>query len=203
LFDRLPKHDEAIRLTTTFIIPAQVGSTTAVNLRLFKRADACTSNGIICQNILQGTCCANVANKQLYGSAQAENGGSGDVAAPFTKRGDLYCGVQIGLTKPIPICFVTNLEQSYGGIAWEHQGGRKRMAQQMAPCTKQVEGDEIYSDGVKTYVISKDKMTRIELVRPEGEEELLAWFKQHADTVLDEQTNVPVEKAEVAAPAEK
>ncbi|KAI8931022.1 hypothetical protein NX059_012033 [Plenodomus lindquistii] len=67
----------------------------------------------------------------------------------------------------------------------------------------QVEGDEMYSDGVKAYVISKDKMSRIDSVRPEGEEELLAWFKQHADIVLDQQTDVPVVKAEVAVPAEK
>ena len=102
-------------------------------------------------------------------------------------------------TKPIPICFITDLESSIGGIAWEHQGGRKRMAQQMAPCTTQVEGDEMYSDGVKTYVISKEKMARIESVKPEGEDELLEYFKQHADTVIDNQADVSVQKVDTAA----
>ena len=70
----------------------------------------------------------------------------------------------------------------------------------MAPCTSQVEGDEMYSDGVKTYVISKEKMARIKSVKPEGEEELLEYFKQHADTVIDDQRDIPVEKVDIAPP---
>jgi len=162
----------------------------------------------ICQNIPAETCCANIGT--LYGSAQADTGVAGAVAAPFTKQGNLYCGVQIGSAKPVPVCFVTGLDSSVGGIAWEVQAGTKRMehqgrkrTQQLGDCKAQVQGDEIYSDGVNTYVISKEKMALVGSEKPVGEEELLEFFKTHADTVIDNQTDIPVIKVDVESTAEQ
>ena len=57
----------------------------------------------------------------------------------------------------------------------------------------------MYSDGVNTYVISKEKMALVGSEKPAGEEELLGFFKTHADTVIDDQTDIAVEKVDVAS----
>lgn len=54
-----------------------------------------------------------------------------------------------------------------------------------------VQGEPIYSDGVKTYVISRAKMNREGLQVPTDEKELVEFFKQHADGQLDDQKTVP------------
>lgn len=71
------------------------------------------------------------------------------------------------------------------------------MIKQLQPCKTQVQGDEMYSDGVKIYVISKGKMARVGSEKPASEAELLQFFKTHADTVLDSPKDVPVEKVDV------
>lgn len=67
----------------------------------------------------------------------------------------------------------------------------------------QVQGDEMYSDGVKTYVISQGKLARVRSEKPAGEEELLEFFKTHADTVIDNQKDVPVEKVDMTSATEQ
>ncbi|KAK4985311.1 hypothetical protein LTR50_006062 [Elasticomyces elasticus] len=98
----------------------------------------------------------------------------------------------------------TNLDQSVGGIAWEHQAStkRKRMAE-MEACTSSVEGDPMYSDGVKTYVISREKMEREGLKKPVGEKEMKMFFKKHADKEIIDEKDVPSEKVDVASATEK
>lgn len=73
----------------------------------------------------------------------------------------------------------------------------------MKACKAQVEGDEMYSNGVKTYVISKEKMARVGAEKPVDEKELLEFFKTHADTVIDDQKDIPVEKVDVAGAIEQ
>ena len=73
----------------------------------------------------------------------------------------------------------------------------------MKACKAQVQGDEMYSDGEKIYVISNGKMARIGSEKPAGEKELLEFFKTHADTVIDDQKDVPVEKVDVASTTEQ
>jgi hypothetical protein len=71
----------------------------------------------------------------------------------------------------------------------------------MAPlktCTTQVQGEEMYSDSERIYVISKGKMAQIDSEKPAGEAELLEFFKTHADLVLDNQKDVPVVKINLA-----
>jgi hypothetical protein len=70
---------------------------------------------------------------------------------------------------------------------------------QLEPCKGQVEGEEMYSDGTKTYVISQEKMARVGSEKPTDEKELLAFFKIHADTVMDEAKDVPVVKVDLAS----
>jgi hypothetical protein len=74
---------------------------------------------------------------------------------------------------------------------------------QLKACTAQVEGDEMYSDGVKTYVISKAKMARMGSEKPSSEEDRLKFFKVHADTVIETQKNVPVVKVDRARTTEQ
>lgn len=49
----------------------------------------------------------------------------------------------------------------------------------------------MYSDGVKIYVISKEKMASVGSEKPASEQGLLEFFKTHADSVLDNQTDIP------------
>ena len=188
-----------MKFNAAIIAVTIIGYTTAVDLRLWKHNNSCSGNGIVCLGIPKETCCRQ--NGQLYGAAEAVGGQAGYVSAPFTKRGDLYCGVQIGSTKPIPVCFITNLDQSVGGIAWEIQGRRMKRSDQMAPCKAFVEGDEMYSDGGKMYIISKDKMAALaaQSKKPTDEKELLEYFKTHADNVIDDQHNSVVETVDAAS----
>lgn len=61
----------------------------------------------------------------------------------------------------------------------------------------------MYSDGLKTYVISKAKMERDGLKTPAGDKKLEEFFKKHADEVIINETNVPSEKANVASASER
>jgi hypothetical protein len=70
---------------------------------------------------------------------------------------------------------------------------------QLEASKAQIEGEEMYSDGTKTYVISQEKMARVGSKKPTDEKDLLAFFKTHADTVLDEAKDVPVVKADLAS----
>lgn len=81
----------------------------------------------------------------------------------------------------------------------------KRMAQmaQIQPCTSSVEGDPMYSDGVKTYVISKEKMEREGLKKPAGEKEMEEFFKEHADKEIIDEKDVPIAKVDVASATKK
>jgi hypothetical protein len=72
--------------------------------------------------------------------------------------------------------------------------------EQLKACTTQIEGDEMHSDSLKTYVISKGKMAQIIQERPADGKELLDFFKTHADMVLDNQKDVPVVMAKASAP---
>jgi len=67
----------------------------------------------------------------------------------------------------------------------------------------QVDADEMFSDGVKTYVISKGKMASVALERPAGEKGLLEFFKTHADTVIDNEQDVPVVKLDAGYATEQ
>ncbi|KAF2131763.1 hypothetical protein P153DRAFT_429989 [Dothidotthia symphoricarpi CBS 119687] len=179
------------------VLSTIIGAATATNLLLWKQANACSGSGAVCVNAGQRVCCYQPG--QLWGSAQAVGGGAGDVAGPWTKQGDSYCGIQIRPTRPIPICFVTNLEQSLGGITWEHQA--RRSMERSAPLTP-VEADEMYSDGVHMYVITKGKMARMRSSKPTGENELLEFFKTHADMVINQETGVPVSKVDASNASE-
>lgn len=79
------------------------------------------------------------------------------------------------------------------------------MAQQgqLGACTSYVEGDPMYSDGVKTYVISKEKMEREGLKKPSGEEEMKEFFKKHADKEIIDDEDVATEKVDMASASEK
>lgn len=184
-----------MKFSVTVIFISFIGYSTAVNLRLFKRPNACTGTGVICANIPAGTCCADIGT--LYGSSQADNGGAGNVAVFYSKQGDLYCGVQLSPPKPIPICFISNLDSSVGGIAWYTRAARKRSSGKMESCKTHVQGDKMYSDGVNTYVISKEKFANVNATEPTSETELLKFYKTHADTVLDDKQDISVEKVAV------
>lgn len=172
--------------------------TTAVDLRLFKNANTCIGSGIICQNIPSRKCC--YKNGQLYGSTQGFKGDNNDAVAPFTKRGNNYCAIQIRPSKKHNYCFKTGLASSVGGTAWEHQGrmSNKRDNTDLAACTGTVEGDDMYSDGTNTYIISKEKMANLataQQVKPTDDQELLEYFKTHADSVIqDEKDNSAEQK---------
>jgi hypothetical protein len=73
----------------------------------------------------------------------------------------------------------------------------------MEPPLIQVTGEEMYSDSLKTYVISRGKMARIGLKKPTGDEELLEFFKAHADTVMNDPKDVPVEKLDLTSTTEQ
>ncbi len=194
-----------MKLNPAFIITTSIGYTAAVNLRLFKNPNACTGDGVICPNVAARTCC--FVPGRLWGSGSARDRDQvHDVAAIFTKRGDQYCGIQVSRSRAINICHVTNLEQSVGGIIWENQNPRrKRMAEmrKLAPCTASVEGHPMYSDGVKTYVISKEKMQREGLKQPAGEEEMKEFFKKHADQEIVDEQNIAIERSDVTIAMEK
>lgn len=71
-------------------------------------------------------------------------------------------------------------------------------------CEAQVQGDEMYSDGMKTYVISRGKMARVGSEKPADEKDLLEFFKTHADTVIDDEKDIPVVKVDLeSAPEQK
>lgn len=179
---------------TDVLIFTFIGYSSAVNLRLFKNANSCSGTGVICGNIPAGTCCADIG--KLYGSAQADNGAAGNVAVPYSKQGNLYCGVAISAPKPIPICFTTNLESSVGGIAWYTRAARKRENGKMESCKEQVQGDKMYSDGVNTYVISKEKFANVKTPEPADEEEVAKFYKKHHDKLLDDKLDIYVEKVD-------
>ena len=65
-----------------------------------------------------------------------------------------------------------------------------RRSGDLSRCTSSVVGDEFYSDGVKSYIISQAKMATVESVRPTNEADLLEFFKTHADSVIDDATEV-------------
>lgn len=58
--------------------------------------------------------------------------------------------------------------------------------------TTQVQGEEMYSDHGKMYIISIAKMADIASMKPGGGTELLEFFIKHADLVIDEEKNIPV-----------
>jgi hypothetical protein len=186
-----------MKFNATLIVATLLTITAAVDLRLFKNANDCKGDGIICQDIPNGRCCSK--NGELFGSTQGSKGGKNDAAAPFTKQGDNYCAIQIKPTKKFNYCFKTGLASSVGGTSWEHQGkmSNKRDNTDLAACTGIVEGADMYSDGSNTYIISKEKMTSLptaQQVKPTDDQELLEYFKTHADSVIADEKDDSTEQ---------
>jgi hypothetical protein len=96
----------------------------------------------------------------MYGSTRGSKGGKNDAATPFTKQGNGYCAIEVKPNQKYNYCFKTGLVSSVGGTSWEHQGkmSKKRDNTDLAACTGTVQGDDIYSNGTNTYIISKEKM---------------------------------------------
>jgi hypothetical protein len=177
-----------MKFNATLIVATLLALTTAVDLRLFKNPNACRGDGIICQRIPKGRCCSKAGS--LYGSTQGSRGGSHDVAAPFTKQGNNYCAIQISATKKHNYCFKLGHEQVVGGTSWETQ---RRMTDNrsdyLAPCTGVVEGLDMYQNGTKTYIISKEKMASLaaeDQEKPTDDDALLEYYKTHADRVIED-----------------
>jgi hypothetical protein len=172
-----------MKLNATLVVATYLIITSAVDLRLFKNANACKGDNIICQNIPSGRCCSEDA--QLYGFTQGSKGRKNDVAAPFTKQDNNYCAIQIKPTKKYNYCFKSGLSSFVGGTSWEHQGkmSNKQDNTDLAACTGTVEGDDMYSDGTNTYIISKEKtaiLATAQQVKPTDDQNLLQYFKTQA-----------------------
>lgn len=69
---------------------------------------------------------------------------------------------------------------------------------QLSACASEVQGDPVYSDGVKYYVITKEKMEQEELKLPAAESKMKDFFKKHADIVMSAEQDVPIHKVGVA-----
>ena len=54
----------------------------------------------------------------------------------------------------------------------------------------------MYSDGVNTYVISKEKFANVKAAEPTDETELAEFYKKHCDKVLDDKLDIEVEKVD-------
>jgi hypothetical protein len=188
-----------MKFSAISILATIVGSTAAVDLQLFRNANGCDGFGAICRNIGPNSCC--LARDRLWGSGQASGDHpAGSTTQLYTKQGDLYCGISISPRKPIPVCIVTGLESSVGGIVWFEAG--RRMAQRADDsCDVQVDADDMYVDGTKTYIISKEKsaLVRRDEPMPTDQTELLEYFKKHADDVIDSPVSVKAEKVDIPA----
>ena len=57
----------------------------------------------------------------------------------------------------------------------------------------------MFLDSVKTYIIFKGKKVRVGLEKLTNKKGLLKFFKTHADTVINDQKDVPVGKVDVAS----
>jgi hypothetical protein len=62
----------------------------------------------------------------------------------------------------------------------------------LSPCTACVEGEAMYSDGEKTYIISNEKMGQVKKDKSTQEKDLVEWYKAHADRVVENETNIPI-----------
>ncbi|RMZ82911.1 hypothetical protein DV736_g6626, partial [Chaetothyriales sp. CBS 134916] len=175
-------------ITITFLL--FISLTNAVTLILWSDPDACSGSGTVCQNIPEETCCE---DGKLYGSGEARDAPQGrtSVAQLFSRRNNKQCDVNLGPVKPIPVCIVSGLDQSVGGMAWEFQGSSKKRDEQLAIPTSSVIGDPAYSDGETIWVISKEKMARENLKQPENKAELAAFFKAHADSIIPADKSIP------------
>ena len=58
--------------------------------------------------------------------------------------------------------------------------------------TQSVIGDPMYKEGDATYVISKEKMASAKLKTPEDTSQLAAFFKTHADRVIEQDPTTSV-----------
>lgn len=67
----------------------------------------------------------------------------------------------------------------------------------MEQITSSVEAEPIYSDGEKTYAISKAKWEREGLKQPAGGKEVEEFFKKHADRLTVNEKDVPVVEVDV------
>ena len=191
-----------MKLTTSFFVTTFIGYITAVNLRLWENPDGCDGKTARCMNVAPHTCC--LARGRLWGSGSADGGGAGDEAQIWSKQGEKYCAVPLGPEKPIPVCLVSTIGSSVGGIVWERPGRNSSMAKNLQ-CEASVEADDYaYSDGGKTYVISMAKMKQEKLAFPTNKAETLDFFKMHADSVEDEdKIDLPVVKVNVGDVSEQ
>lgn len=70
---------------------------------------------------------------------------------------------------------------------------------QLGACTSKVQGDPVYSDGAKYYVITKEKMGREGLKLLTDESKMEEFFNKYADQEMPVGEEVPVKRVGVAA----
>jgi hypothetical protein len=162
----------------------------ANHIYLYESAFDCTGLGISCLNSPNGTCCHSSDPKRKFGSVKAQGDRPTDQLKAFAKYTDGPCDTTFGVDSVYRIheCLLTKdmwAEFPVSGARWQYSGGFKA---DTGACENAVVGDEMWTEGGKTWVISNGKMEGMMaggMEKPKTAEEVSDFFKMHADTVIN------------------
>ncbi|KAF2824075.1 hypothetical protein CC86DRAFT_469017 [Ophiobolus disseminans] len=180
---------------------------TAVDIMLFDNRYACTGLGTICIDIPHSMCCQS-SYGPIAGSVSGQTKNSTDRITLYRKIGSNLCGVTWGVTHRLrTYCAVLgdqiNDEHWVGGAAWSPGGGPPIEGGEA--CAEVVAGDNMFAEGGKMWVISREKMQGLVgggVEVPRGESDMLAFFKMHADRVMDDGEGHSVREMRLVCPRE-
>ncbi|KAK0387547.1 hypothetical protein NLU13_3793 [Sarocladium strictum] len=179
-------------LVTLTIAASTVLAQDNLDLILYEDPDSCGGLSAICHDTTYNTCC--YRPDRLWGSGQAQGGNGPGRAALFSFQNNLYCGIQITTTYVIPVCILTNLESSVGGIVAQRDTSSKR---DMEAPKQHVEAELGFSSGTHHYIISNDKFKTLADPLPKDAVSREEYFKKHADKVVERADNLKTVEAKL------
>ena len=178
-------------LARFLLLKAFIVSVAANNIFVYENAFKCEGLDKGCINVPNGTCCRSANTTRLYGSVKGHGDRPTDQIVPLTKskyteepRSEAFVGGAPAVDG-LHECLIVR-EMWVIGAVWQYGGG---FGADMGPCENAVMGDDMFTEGGKTWVISSGKMAGMAtegLAVPTAGEDMLEFFKTHADTVLSD-----------------
>lgn len=167
-----------MHFASTLIITVLAAHVSAEDVYLYYNKTGCSGTGLVCPAIKEFHCCDTVPTSGPYYSGYLGNWQPGDVAVFGTKK----CAKGLGASEANGTCVLAGKNKFFAG-AWTKTDWVNM--DQLGECKGMVQGDPMFSDGEKAYVVSNAKMAQSSLMAPVDEAEAEEFFKEHADMVLD------------------
>jgi len=182
-----------MKIAAAYLLALYIGSVSAVDLLLGYNDEDCDGPGIICEDALPLTCCSSPG--ELFASSEARGDHpDGADASVFSSQDDVTCAIQISSRMEIPVC-IEAFDQTVAGMVWFDEASRLRFARgEQLPSGQVVEGDPIYKEGSKVYIIARDQLARVAEQMPTEKGAMLEYFKKHATKVKDSSVSPIVPK---------